>query len=377
MNYNFSFWEQESFLKDIDVAIIGSGIVGLSAAIHLKSQHPNMNVTIIERGAIPIGASTRNAGFACIGSMTELIDDLESRTEEEVFHLVKKRYEGLALLRNMLSDKAIGYAPCGGYEVFNKKDITAYEKCQSMMSYFNDRLKSITGIKDTFAVSSLSSDMGLNDVEHMILNRAEGSIDTGEMMQNLLLLAKNKGVRFLNGLDIKTTQSINNQILMTTKCNKEIHSKNLIIANNGFAQSLMPDLKVTPARNQVLVTSRIKNLKLNGTFHAEKGYVYFRNIKDRVLIGGYRHLDPIGESTSDFGFSSSIQSALTSLLDSTIIADGSYTIDYKWSGIMGVGDSKLPIIAEVFPNCVAAVRLGGMGIAIGSMVGRDAADKLL
>ena len=60
---NLSFWERESFLSNIDVAIIGSGLVGLSAAIHLKEKHPNLQVVIFERGALPTGASTRNAGL--------------------------------------------------------------------------------------------------------------------------------------------------------------------------------------------------------------------------------------------------------------------------------------------------------------------------
>ena len=46
-------------------------------------------------------------------------------------------------------------------------------------------------------------------------------------------------------------------------------------------------------------------------------------------------------------------------------------------GIMGVGPSKKPIIQNISNNCVAAIRLGGMGVAIGSIVGKEAAELIL
>ena len=81
LKYNLSYWEREVFFKPIDVAIIGSGLVGLAAAIHIKTLDPKLNVAVLERGPLPIGASTRNAGFACFGSMTELLDDFTTMQE--------------------------------------------------------------------------------------------------------------------------------------------------------------------------------------------------------------------------------------------------------------------------------------------------------
>lgn len=86
-----SFWEQESFYNNIDYAIIGSGIVGLSAAIELKNNHPKAKVVVFEKGFLPSGASTKNAGFACFRSPTETLDDLSIMSKNEVFEIVKKR----------------------------------------------------------------------------------------------------------------------------------------------------------------------------------------------------------------------------------------------------------------------------------------------
>ena len=71
----WSYWELQSFLQRYPVAVLGSGIVGLSAAIQIKTERPELPVLVLERGALPTGASTRNAGFACFGSLSELLDD--------------------------------------------------------------------------------------------------------------------------------------------------------------------------------------------------------------------------------------------------------------------------------------------------------------
>lgn len=58
-----SFWEKRS-LVDYNYLVIGGGIVGLSTAISIKEKVPKSSVLVVERGILPSGASTKNAGFA-------------------------------------------------------------------------------------------------------------------------------------------------------------------------------------------------------------------------------------------------------------------------------------------------------------------------
>ena len=104
---NYSYWEYKEWFTGNDFVIIGSGIVGLNCAINLRERFPTSKIIILEKGLLPQGASTKNAGFACFGSLSELIDDLNSHTEQEVYNLVDKRWKGLQYLREHLGDKAI------------------------------------------------------------------------------------------------------------------------------------------------------------------------------------------------------------------------------------------------------------------------------
>ena len=152
-------------------------------------------------------------------------------------------------------------------------------------------------------------------------------------------------------------------------------SSKLLIATNGFAGSLVKE-KVQPARAQVLITKPIQNLAIRGTFHIQEGYYYFRNIDDRILLGGGRNLDFKTEETTAFGTTELVQDKLIDILNKVILPNTPFKIDYTWSGVMGVGHQKKPILKQLSKNVACGLRLGGMGVAIGTTVGRQLAQKL-
>jgi gamma-glutamylputrescine oxidase len=371
-----SYWEHKTWYSGIDVLIIGSGLVGLNAALSLNKKAPALKILVLERGQLPSGASTKNAGFACFGSPSELLDDLCNQSEESVLTLVEKRWKGLLRLRKNLGDAAIDYQGLGGYEVFAKGD--DYACCADSLSRLNKLMAPVIGLKSVYASADKKiASFGLKNFPHMILNRAEGQINTGKMMQALLAKVQSKGILILNNTEIATFEDTGNGVVLTDTTGKRIEAKKMLVATNGFARTLMPELDVQPARAQVLVTSVIKDLKLKGTFHLDKGYYYFRNIDGRVLLGGGRNLDRKTEETMEFGLTPLVQNKLEELLHKHILPGKSFEIEHRWSGIMGVGKQKNSIVKSISKQVYCAVRMGGMGVAIGSLVGEEAATLLL
>ncbi|TWO31590.1 FAD-binding oxidoreductase [Seonamhaeicola sediminis] len=366
---NLSYWEIKSWLTNIDYTIVGSGIVGLSCALKLKERFPKSNILILEKGVLPQGASTKNAGFACFGSLSEILDDLKIHSEEEVVKLLQKRVDGLHLLRDTLSDSNIDFQQNGGYELFFKND-GLLDTCLSKKEYVNELLKPIFK-EDVFTIKT--NRLGFKNIEEQyIFNSYEGQIDTGKMMVSLLNLALNKGIKILNSILVKSFSEDSNSVKIQANL-FEFSSSKLLLATNGFTSEILNE-KVTPARAQVLITKPIKDLHITGTFHLDRGYYYFRNFKNRILLGGGRHLDFKGESTTEFGQAYHIQETLENLLKTTILPNTNFEIDHRWSGIMGVGNKKEAIVKQLSNNVFCGVRLGGMGIAIGSLIGKELAD---
>ncbi|WP_397444994.1 NAD(P)/FAD-dependent oxidoreductase [Polaribacter sp. R77954] len=368
---NYSYWELKEWFTNIDFTIVGSGIVGLNCALELMKNHPKAKIVILEKGMLPQGASTKNAGFACFGSLSEIIDDLNSHTEKEVFNLVDKRWKGLQLLRNNLGDKNIDFQQNKGFELCESRHF--FEECISKKTQINQLLKPIFK-QDVFSISE--NTFGFQKVhQKYIVNNFEGQIDTGKMASELLKKVQHLGVKILNNITLKSF--VENGSKINIKTNRlDFYTNKLFVATNGFASQLLDD-NVKPARAQVLITKPIKNLQIKGTFHLNKGYYYFRNIEDRILFGGGRNLDFKTEETTEFGQTKIIQNELERILKETILPNTKFEIEYRWSGIMGVGNQKNAIVKQVSNNVFCGVRLGGMGIAIGSLVGKELANLVV
>ena len=377
MKYELSYWERQSFFSGIDIAVIGSGIVGLSAAIRLKELEPHSRIVILERGALPTGASTRNAGFACFGSMTELLDDLQLMGEDAVLGIVEKRWTGLQRLRSLVGDDNLGFQELGGYELFNETEITIFKSCTERIPDFNDKIGRITGHPEVYkVVDERLARFGFSGVQHLILNQAEGQVHTGKMMATLLAIAKQKGIEIFNGIDISSLEDGSNGVTLNTEFGWSIQVPRVLVAVNGFAQKLLLNLDIYPARNQVLLTKPIPGLRVEGCFHYDRGYFYFRNIDGRILLGGGRNLDLEVEKTAEFGSNERIRNALEKLLHEVVCPDQEAVVDSWWTGILGLGPVKKPIVERVSPHVVVSVRLSGMGVAIGTLVGQEGADLL-
>ena len=365
-----SYWEYKTWFSDVDFTIVGSGITGLSCALELREIYPKAKILILERGAMPQGASTKNAGFACFGSVSELLADLKTHTEEELLNLVEMRVKGLETLRTRLGDAAIGFKKLGGYELFFQNQQELYATCLESVEYINRLLYPLF---DEAIFSIKPNIQNFRNIKSQLLfNKEEGELDTGMMMRALVNSAHDNHIQILNNCKVESYEDLVSSVALKTS-QAEFKTRKLFIATNAFAGRLNI-AQVKPARNQVLITKPIKDLKLTGTYHLDEGYTYFRTIDNRILLGGGRNLNLTGEQTDSFGTTSQIQQYLEGVLKGTILPGISLEIEHRWSGILGVGDQKHPVLKSLSDNVFCGVRLGGMGIAIGSQVGKKLAD---
>lgn len=371
-----SYWEYQEWFKDIDHAIVGSGIVGLQCALSLRKRQPQAKIVILERGYLPSGASSKNAGFACFGSPSEILDDLKTNSQEEVAQLVELRVRGLEILKQTCGEKHINFLQLGSHEVFTHTEDQLYESCVRKLNELNQLLFPVFKTTVFECADQHIPKFGFAKVNHLIKNNLEGQIDTGKMIQRLIALAREANIEIINGASVSGLEDHGSAVEVEINKKYTFKAKNVLIANNGFAAKLLPGIDVKPARAQVLVTSPIENLALSGTFHMLEGFYYFRNIENRVLFGGGRNLDFESETTTELETSELIQKDLEQKLRDIIIPNSTFKIEHRWAGIMGVGQTKKPIIKHISQNVVCGVRMGGMGVAIGSIIG-DQMAKLV
>jgi gamma-glutamylputrescine oxidase len=372
-----SIWEKETFFAPQDVLIIGSGFTGLWSALALKAKRPQLQITLLESGWIPTGASTRNAGFACFGTLSEIIQDSQQLSETALWQLIKNRYDGIARIRQHFSDASIDFLPYGGYELFTD-NTAAWGLAMEKMPAFNALLKDITGQTDVFSLADAHiAGLGLTNTRHLIFNPLEGQLHSGKLLCALLQKAQGLGVKVFNNTKVTGIADNSGEVQVHTANGYTFRAAQLLLCTNAFTKTLLPEMDITPARGQVLLTSEIPGLRLKGNFHYDAGFYYFRNLGNRVLLGGARNVDLEGEHTLQLETSDTIQQALEDFLSTVILPQTDYTIEHRWSGIMGMGSEKSPIVTAISNRVFAAVRMSGMGVALAPVVANEIAEKML
>lgn len=360
---NPSIWELETFYRKRDIVIVGAGFTGLWTAISLKENSPERSVLVVDRSAIPIGASTRNAGFACFGSLTEVISDSGKMGWEKTLELVKMRFEGLKKIQNYFKAKEIDFELCGGFEIIND------EEPLQRIDEVNQKLKPITGLAATYSLNPKKlEEFGLGNSKFLVENPVEGSLHSGKLLQKLLEKCQNMGVEFLFGTEVLDLEEGESSVKIIAE-NFEIEAEKLVIATNAFTRNLLPEIDLVPARGQILLTEPVENLKLKGTFHYDEGFYYFRNLGNRVLLGGARNQDFKNEETDELVTTVFLQNHLENFLKTVILPNQDFKISNRWSGIMAMGKEKSPIITKISDRQILAVRLSGMGVALAPKLG--------
>lgn len=371
-----SVWEKESFFAPQDIIIIGSGFTGLWSAFKLAEKHPRKKITILERGIIPTGASTRNAGFSCFGSPSELLNDVAAIGASKTFELVEMRYKGLQQVQHYFDNDTTGFDASGGYECF-MNDSADWELSAGKLDWLNEQMKAITGREQTFSIAdNRLTEFGFAGFDHVIENNLEGGLHSGKIVKALLKAVQSLGVQVLTAINVTGFTKQHGLIIVETEQQISFTTQQLLLCTNAFTKALLPDADIIPNRGQVLLTNEIPGLTMKGTFHFDKGYYYFRNLGNRILLGGARNKAFEEEETLDIATTSLIQEELESFIKQHLLPNTAFTITDRWSGIMAMGTEKLPIVKAIEENIFCCVRMSGMGVALAPMVAEQVSELM-
>jgi glycine/D-amino acid oxidase-like deaminating enzyme len=377
-----SYWELSHQQIHYDLIIIGAGFAGAWCALEYLKAKPESKILILERGQIPTGASTRNAGFACIGSATEMLSDIETMGETATFDLAEMRYAGIQKILATVKPEAINYEPCGGYELLHQGEIL--EKSKDKLDWINSAIARVTGEEAMFTwESGAMENLGITGFKAMLKNRCDGAIHSGKLLAELHRIIIAKGATILFGQEITCLEDSlcqtkpGKSVQIRTLSQKIFQADQILLCTNAFTHLLSKESKIIPARGQVFVTKPIPNLKLHGTFHYDEGFYYFRHLGDRILIGGARNADFATEQTTLLETTELIQKTLEQFLQNHILKDQNFEIEYRWAGVMGFTHSKMPEIFEINSKVHALIACNGMGVALLPIMAERAIARIL
>lgn len=373
------YWEYTVHEEPFDALVIGSGFVGSWTAFHLKELRPHWRIGLVERSVFGAGASSRNAGFACFGSPTELLDDLSREDEARVWNRVERRWKGLLRWKEVFSESDLSWESLGGHELFLPEEGFIWHDTLEQLESLNASMARITGNEKVFQQSqNLPGAHWLGGIH----NALEAQLHPGKALQKLHERCWTLGVVPLFGCSVAPFSEWNQ-----TTAGWEVRTQRGVlrarcvsVSTNGTTGAIFPDAPVVPARGQILLTHPLEPAQLpyRGTYHADAGYLYFRNVGNRLLLGGARNHFREAEQTDSQENTEDVVNHLTRYLKEVLLPGIFVEIDQTWAGTMGFGpqQEKDPWVVEVQPGIWSGVRLGGMGVAIAPLLGEELAEKL-
>ena len=373
MKHFSSYWERSVLLRKFDFLVLGAGLIGKQIALKLKTKYPNARIGIIDRSPISYGASTRNAGFACFGSVSEILDDFKRSPQHEVMSLLNKRFQGIQQLLQTFGTSNIGYRNTGSFEIYTDQE--EYQDAKNHFDSINQLIDEYTGHRNAFQWQKTEK-LQMNCFEDCLFNPYEGMLNSGMLNETISEITHKAGIIPLYGINITALNKTSDGYTLLADNEMSLSCSQLIIANNAFSSQLLPELDVVPARGQIIITKPLDNIPFDGIFHNDKGYIYFRNIDDRILLGGARNYFEVEETTYDFEGTTANYEHLKNYMQEIILPGRTFEIDMHWSGIMAMGEEKIPIVKKVDENLTLCVRMSGMGVALGPVLSDEVIELL-
>ena len=377
----FSYWERDYLIpQPCDVAIIGGGFTGLSAGLTLKKYRPSWSVVVLESEASGTLASSRNAGFLCLGSPTELLRDISNYGQPMVEQLLQEKIIGAKILLNYLKKTRSIYCKSHAYEFFSSEFSppegleerlnelnTMVQNAGGPSPYFTKIPNAPTGWKPTFTRPE------------WVRMTWEGQVHPAAAIAQLRLQFQNLGGILSTHHRVEALEVVNSGVCLHSR-EATFPARQVLVASNAFAAQLIPELSIEAHRAQVLITEPLGKMPFRGNVHFREGYMYCRDVGQRLLIGGGRFLDFQGEKTHQPGITDTIQAYLLSQLARlTGMEESEIEVADRWSGIMGFTPGRLQPLVELREQGSVAVAAGmnGMGTALGPYLGKKAAEMLI
>lgn len=370
-----SYWRRTTRLGRIkaDVAIVGAGVAGLCAAMHLRRR--GLSFVVLEAREAGSGASSRNAGFLMRGAAESYARAADLWGRERVRALWAWTEENLKILR------AWGVADLPSYRALPSRllalddaEAAELERSAPMLS------------EDGFATRLLRpGDPGTDDDAWGALqprlaldNPHDATVSPWDLIERLRAAFAGS---LIEGQEVAEIEAKAGGVRLRTP-DAEVHAAHAIVCVNAYADRLasaLPSLRglVQPNRGQMLA-ALADRLRLGAAYYANYGAEYFRLTTDGVLvIGGCRAPHARDERTADDTPTNAVQADLESY--AARLLGHPPRVVARWAGIMGFSPDGLPLIgpAESSGRIWFCGGFTGHGMSLAARAAAAAVDGIL
>jgi len=356
---------------DVDVAVVGAGIAGCSAALHLAER--GYRVALLESEHVGFGASGRSGaqlifGYAC---GQEKIDKLVGH--EVGRSLWQVTADGLALVRERVARHAIDCELSWGHLSVAVKERQRAElaaECRSLAEDYDYR--SVRFVERDEVTSLLATRRYCG----ALYDANSGHCHPLKFVRGLAQAAEQAGAQLFESTPVQRLERGEPATLHTPQ--GRLRARYVALAGNTYLEGLVPELqrKIMAVGTYIVATEslgreRAEALIRDNLAVADVNFVldYFRLSKDyRLLFGGrvsYSGLDPLGTERATRARMLRVFPQLTDV-----------AIDYAWGGFVDITVNRAPHFGRIGPNLYFLQGFSGHGMALAGIAGKLLAEAV-
>lgn len=335
-----------------DALVIGAGLAGSSAALHLAEA--GVGVVLLEARQIAASATGRNAGFILQGT-AERYDRavaVMGRERARRIHAWTLQNHTLIAQRVASLGAEVGYRRRGSLQIGDTpQEEHELRASAALLNADGFEARLLEGEDLHPSARRLGSTVGL-------FLPGDGEVHPVRLVQGLVGLAERAGARVHEGSPVVHLDASTPGAVYAQTPEGEVHAEVVVICTNARAGELCPSLadKVDPVRGQMLATAPLPPL-FPCPIYANHGFDYWRQDEaGRLVLGGWRNLDPGAEVGHAETLYDPVQARMTEFV--ARIGVDPQGITHRWAGIMGFSRDGLPLVG-------AAPGLGGAVVAAG------------
>ena len=337
----------------VDVAIVGAGVTGCSAARRLAEA--GLRVRVHDERGIGEGASGRNGGFALGGGAARYDVARETYGADRAASYWSWTHDALDRLAELAGD---ALRPTGSYR------LAADEEEREGIRLEYEALRT-----DGFEAEWLDDVPGgaAGRFQGAILHPHDGSIQPARFVRRLAALATAAGAEIREHDRVDDVEALD--------------ADRVLVATDGYGHGLVSELAdlIWPTRGQVIASEPLDRVLYDRPHYARQGFDYWQQLPDgRILLGGFRDTSILDELTDVEETTPAIQSSLESFLHE--LAGAEVRVTHRWAGIFGLTQDMLPLVGPV-PGHEGRIWVAGgysgHGNVLGFACGELVADAML
>lgn len=364
----------------VDVAIVGAGFTGLSAALHLAES--GVSVAVLDAETPGWGASGRNGGFCCLGGAKLSVSRMAQKYgAEAALEYQKAEKDAVDLVAKLLDRLGIDADTHSNGETLVAHRARDLEKLRRQA----EEIERVYNVSPTVIDKDELRENGMAGPFHGALTNPIGfALNPRKYVVGLASAAASAGAEIFQKSPVTGVSKSKNGYKLETPTGN-LQTSKVIFATNGYSSEDLPDWlsgRYLPTQSNVIVTRPLTEAEL-----AAQGWTtlqmcydtrnllhYFRLMPNRRFLFGMRGGIRSGESAD-------AHSARRNRRDFEKLFPAWRHVETKnsWSGLVCLSRDLVPFAGSVpnMPGVFAGLAYHGNGVAMGSYTGKKLAELVL